>query len=44
MCLGGRDVKGEWIESMGSGVLKREMDDEEVVVRVKIRGKIGEMS
>ena len=42
--LGGSDVKGEWIETIGTPVFKTEIHGEQLVVRVKIRGKIREMT
>lgn len=42
--LGGSDVKGEWIETIGAPVFKTEINGEQLVVRVKIRGKIREIT
>ena len=42
--LGGSDVKGEWIETIGTPVFKTEIHGEQLVVRVKIRGKIREIT
>ena len=42
--LGGSDVKGEWIETIGTPVFKTEIHDDQLVVSVKIRGKIREIT
>ena len=44
MSIGGSEVKGEWIETIGTPVFKTEIHGEQLVVRVKIRGKIREIT
>ncbi len=41
--IGGSEIKGEWIETIGKPVFKTEVYDEQVVIRVKIKGRIREI-
>lgn len=41
--VGGSEAKGEWLETIGKPILKTEVYDEQLVVKVWIKGKIREI-
>lgn len=41
--VGGSEIKGEWIETIGNPIFKTEVHGEQLVVRVWIKGKIREI-
>lgn len=42
LSIGQSDVRGEWIETIGEPTIKTEVDNEQLVVKVWIKGKIRE--
>lgn len=43
MSIGGSEVKGEWIETIGNPIFKTEVHGEQLTVKVWIKGKIREI-
>ena len=43
MSIGGSEVKGEWIETIGNPIFKTEVHGEQLIVKVWIKGKIREV-
>lgn len=43
MSIGGSEVKGEWIETIGNPIFKTEINGEQLIVKVWIKGKIREI-